>query len=138
MGILYFIFFPTKLQVTLIPFRYITYKLKKSKKNQKTTLAAWKLTKSCRLATPLNLALDFLSIRIYPCLFWYPITFLDAREVVGMFRSTSYNKIYRLGSSHILVTLFLVFRHLGCVIFCKMFSVCKTRWAKWSYQNITK
>ena len=134
------IYLPTILQVTLIPVQYIGYKLKTEKRqhiNQKTTLAALKLTKSCRLATPVNLALDFLSIRIYPCLFWYPITFLDAREVVGMFRSTSYNKIYRLGSSHILVTLFLVFRHLGCVIFCTMFYVCKARWAKWSCQNIT-
>jgi hypothetical protein len=28
------------------------------------------------------------------------------------------------GSSHILVTSFLVFLHLGCVIFCTMFSIC--------------
>ena len=34
------------------------------------------------------------------------------------------------GSSHILVTSFLVFCHLGCVIFCTMFSVCKARWAR--------
>ena len=34
------------------------------------------------------------------------------------------------GSAHILVTSFLVFRHLGCMIFCMMFSVCKSRWAR--------
>ena len=36
------------------------------------------------------------------------------------------------GSSHILVTLFLVFCHLGWVIFCMIFSVCKARWARWN------
>ena len=35
------------------------------------------------------------------------------------------------GSSHILESWFLVFRHLGCVIFCTMFSICKARWARW-------
>ena len=34
------------------------------------------------------------------------------------------------GSSHILATLFLVFRHFGCIIFIPMFSVCKARWAR--------
>ena len=34
------------------------------------------------------------------------------------------------GSSHILVTSFLDFCRLGCVIFCTMFSVCKARWAR--------
>ena len=33
-------------------------------------------------------------------------------------------------SSHILVTLLLVIRHFGCVIFCMMFSICKARWAR--------
>ena len=33
-------------------------------------------------------------------------------------------------ASHILVTLLLVFHHLGCVIFCTMFSVCKAPWAR--------
>ena len=40
--------------------------------------AAWKLTKSCLFGTPLNFALDLFSINMYPCLFWYPITFLEA------------------------------------------------------------
>ena len=34
------------------------------------------------------------------------------------------------GSLQILVTSFLVFHHLGCVIFCTMFSLCKARWAR--------
>ena len=33
-------------------------------------------------------------------------------------------------SSHILVSSFLVFRHLGCMIFCTMFSVCKAGWKR--------
>ena len=33
-------------------------------------------------------------------------------------------------SSHILVSSFLVFRHLSCVIFCTMFSVCKAGWKR--------
>ena len=35
-----------------------------------------------------------------------------------------------LGSSHTWVTSFLVFRHLGCVFFCTMFSVFKAKWAR--------
>ena len=54
-------------------------------------LAAWKSTKCCLFGTPLNFALDLLSINMYPCLFWYPITFFEAKVVVGIFRSTSYN-----------------------------------------------
>ena len=43
---------------------------------------------------------------------------------------TNYFCSHMPGSSHILVTLILVFRHLGCVIDCTIFFVCKARWAR--------
>ena len=68
----------------------IIHRIQIEKVEKINQLAAWKLTKSCRFGTPVNLALDLLSIKMYPCRFWYPITFFDAKVVVGIFRSTSY------------------------------------------------